>query len=173
MPLKNRTLPLLLLFIWIFQGLFSILYFESKKNDCWNDFVKTSDNGAVKKALTISFAKNADIDWEKENREFKLNGRMYDVISITETTSKIIIECMADKHEDTLIAAFLNIERTKKNKDDKEKTKNKTSDYLNQKTIVTSHIPSAIKPNKYIMFCSTIINRAIDVDSPPPKELLF
>lgn len=65
----------------------------------------------------VNVQERADaIVWEDNNTEFKLDGKMYDVVRFKKEQGKVFVVCISDEKEDGIIASFAN--SVKKNVDD-------------------------------------------------------
>lgn len=53
----------------------------------------------------------------KDEKEFEYNGRMYDIAGVKETGDNIIVYCVRDKKEETLISNYEKLHRTNSTKD--------------------------------------------------------
>ena len=52
--------------------------------------------------LSFSHEAFANLKWEEKNKEFRLQGKMYDVSSIKIEDDKVLVYCMFDKSESSL-----------------------------------------------------------------------
>ena len=73
-------------------------------------------------SLNIKELKFTRVEYEsklrwKDEKEFEYNGKMYDIASVKETGDNIIIYCVRDKKEETLISNYEKLHRTNSTKD--------------------------------------------------------
>jgi len=105
--MKVKSVAISLLLLWVFQILFTLIYFQIAKNRCYDNFRQTKHNIDNRLIETFTFANNESIVWENENKEFEINGHFYDVVKIIKTDSNTIINCISDETESKLKAVFL------------------------------------------------------------------
>lgn len=78
-----------------------------RRRDCWEQFVSNKNDFSPKEIQQFNFNDiENQLSWEKENKEFRLDGNFYDVVSIEESAGSKIISCVADKDEDALLRAY-------------------------------------------------------------------
>ena len=98
----------LLMIIWIARFCFMQLAYRYERAESRESFEKIKPHINSNKVENIVFENIAAIDWENDN-EFELNGKIYDVINITESHSKISVKCISDEKEAEIIRSFQNI----------------------------------------------------------------
>lgn len=119
---------------------------------------------------TISFPHDSAIQWEKEGKEFMLNGKLYDVISSKKTKSSIVFKCISDAKEDQVVYSYLkSLDKNQKNKKElPDASKIKVLKYLVIQLTTLSYLSY-----KEMTGCSSLntdlIHTVIEVQSPPPK----
>lgn len=113
----------------------------------------------------------AKIIWEEKNKEFLLDGKMYDVLYVKTTNGKKIIYCYEDGVEEELDLAFTHLYE-QRHKSDQGAHKRLPSLSISDFNIVqgieyglTGHLISTAQPNHN----SSILIRNTDVNSPPPQ----
>lgn len=102
--MKQKFLLISLLLIWFTQNYLTLVYLQIEKEDC-KRFVLNNLNTKHfhKKAQYIVFQQSDIIDWEIEGKEFKFNGNLYDVISMSNFDNKILVKCYKDKKETKIL----------------------------------------------------------------------
>ena len=106
-------LSLIILSQWGYYCFYSFQLYEVKKE------AKTRmlQNIPEKFLNVVNVQERADaIVWEDNNTEFKLDGKMYDVVRFKKEQGKVFVVCISDEKEDGIIASFAN--SVKKNADD-------------------------------------------------------
>lgn len=90
--------------IWFAQNYLSVIYLQLEREEC-RQFVsnKINTKHINKKAQYVVFQQGDMIDWEVEGKEFKLNGNLYDVISLSNFENKILVKCYKDKKETKIL----------------------------------------------------------------------
>ena len=72
-----------------------------------SDIKKQIKEGVPESELhVISFSKGYSPDWVKPDKEFRLNGRMYDVVRTEEDLSKTTYYCVDDQQETKLFTSL-------------------------------------------------------------------
>ena len=85
-------------------GVFSNLYLSLHRTS-FQEFVAESAPSDIEK-LFFSVTDFSKIDWIEEDREFELNGKLYDVSKIEQTARGFDIYCVNDSLEEGFIAMF-------------------------------------------------------------------
>ena len=105
--MKAKSIAISLLLVWVFQILFALVYFNLAKQNCYSQFRKNKQT--IDKRLILSFfiKHKETIEWEKDGKEFIINGQYYDVVKLNQTDSGIYIQCISDDTESALKANLL------------------------------------------------------------------
>ena len=119
---------------------------------------------------------NSDIEkikWENRN-EFSLNGEMYDVIDQKTENAKLVIRCINDKQESSLIKDYEKINKDTQN-DSSSNNKSATLLKLVTTPFVISKLSSLhILKGRFIVFLKPIQNNISsgikDILTPPPQD---
>lgn len=111
-----------------------------------------------------------NIKWEKEGKEFMLNGEMYDVAKIKKVNDRILLYCLNDKKEKELLRHFEKAMKHDSNssKPGKNSIKFQLSDFTiadTAKTIATILIIEKTIP----LSGTTLHSRFKEITAPPPK----
>lgn len=110
------------------------------------------------------------IRWEEKNKEFSLDGVMYDVARIRMVEGKTYLYCLNDKKEKELLKDLVNAV-DKNSSTDKQST-----------NVLKAMVPDIVcemnyqepvcfvTTNQYISFNEDVLSRFLQVISPPPKS---
>ena len=161
---------ILLLFVFTTSGYY--LLFKHIKHEIHHEVEQKIKNGIDKNELTVFIFltdEENSIHWIKKNKEFTVNGEMYDVVEIKIKNNKKYIYCLNDIKEKQLIARFTRHNRRrnkilniiKKVTADKYVPVQATIDQLNNETAVCFGI--------YNCNFKSITG---DVYSPPPQKII-
>ena len=113
------------------------------------------------------------LDWEKPDKEFKLNNKMYDVIKFEKVNDTIYLSCINDVQEENLIENYLSQNNHHLNPN-KSKSKNiktitsKISYFISNE----SRIKKLFVDRNNILFTSTenqLVTGFISIQTPPPR----
>ena len=170
MKSRGKILALLLLTVWMFQGSFPWLYYQAGRYRCQATFRETKENLANKEVCTFTFSKDPGIRWEKKNKEFCLNGKYYDVISMISSGRSATIRCYADSREDRLHSSWLNsVKDNQKNNKDNVSSRIQNSDYLLALFRLTPlhGLKQSVYKSKADTSC---LSSFIEILSPPPES---
>ncbi|HEX7904937.1 MAG TPA: hypothetical protein VF487_13765 [Chitinophagaceae bacterium] len=120
--------------------------------------------------LEIISLNDQNIHWEEEGKEFFLNGEMYDVVITKTMDGKVMLYCINDKKEKSLIDNYnLN---TKNNSSPDKKSKrgfgNSFNLFLNN-TERASTLNVAFIVTSFHSFDSQLCDNMAERISPPPK----
>ncbi len=109
------------------------------------------------------------IYWEEKGKEFLYNGKMYDVVKTKTINGKIILYCLDDKKEKSLIDNYnLVTKHNSSNKKSKSNIDNSINLFLSpDENNVDKHFDLAA--NKYSPYVSHLTKKISDNSSPPPK----
>ena len=168
--IKERILSILLLFILITQCLLSYVLFEMGRNHCYALFSGTLPNNQIENIETVIFPNKSNIYWEWENREFLLNGKLYDVVSIQRNDTSTIIKCISDTREEGILKNYFKSLGYPEKNDDQTNILLKFQDI---KYLITE-IPIIHFVNSFHNEMKNIVEDALptvflEIISPPPK----
>ena len=108
------------------------------------------------------------IEWEEKNKEFSLEGTLYDVARIEKKEGKTFLYCINDKKEKQLLDNI--VKAVNKNHDNKQNRNNIKSILLDlvcmseEEETVSFSVPST-----YSSFNVTLVSSFEETHSPPPK----
>jgi hypothetical protein len=115
-----------------------------------------------------------NIEWKEEDKEFCMDGQLYDVAKIKNVNGKTLIYCLNDKKETQLLQDLSNIikegiDQNAGNKDNKHTIKFQLTDYLiTEKTIFVNKY----LPQKHIGFKDHLLSIITEVNTPPPRVII-
>ena len=108
------------------------------------------------------------IEWEEKNKEFSLEGVLYDVTRIEKKEGKTFLYCINDKKEKQLLDDL--VKAVNKNHDNKQGRNNIKSLLLDLVCMSDEEeIRSFSVPSAYSSFNVTLISSFEEINSPPPK----
>lgn len=121
----------------------------------------------------IEQEKNAHlIQWEEDEKEFYLNGQLYDVKKTVKTNGKTILYCLNDIKEELLIKEMSNAAQQGDNKSTGKKNnhplKFQLNDFLVDSTEILS-IPSSCLQQFFFRFNETVFATGKEIIVPPPR----
>jgi hypothetical protein len=164
--MKERLLPILLLIIWIIAGVLPHVQYKIGRSAAREQFEFSKKSIPESAVLTMLFRDYASVNWEKADKEFTVNGKLYDVISIQKSDTALLIRCVSDEKEDAIVAEY---QQTLKNsKKDTQQHKDRKFDYYFAAIQrVASTVPVKTKGVEYNASVLSVAVRAIE--SPPPE----
>ncbi len=96
-------LTLIILSQWGYYCFYSFQLYEVKK-EAKLEVLKTIPEKFLK---VVDVAEHGDaIKWEDNNTEFKLDGKMYDVVRFKKEQGKIFVVCISDEKEDAVLSSL-------------------------------------------------------------------
>lgn len=112
------------------------------------------------------------IVWEEKNKEFSLDGVMYDVASIKKLDGKTYLYCINDKKEkellDNLVKAVRSANDNNNNRQSGNSIKIQFPDLIADKNETEPSVLVSINP-RYISFNVDLVTSVKEVSFPPPK----
>lgn len=119
--------------------------------------------------LIIAEDNNA-IEWKDDEKEFNLNGEMYDVAKIKKENGKTVLYCINDKKENELLQNFVKAMKNdaSNGKSGKSSIKFQFTDFTIN---ATEHNAAAISlpAYKFGLFSSALCAVDKEINAPPPK----
>ena len=108
------------------------------------------------------------IVWEEKNKEFSLEGILYDVARIEKNAGKTFLYCINDKKEKQLLDNL--VKAVNKNHDNKQGRNNIKSILLDLVCMSEEEEPVPFSvPLAYSSFNVTLVSSFEEIHSPPPK----
>ena len=108
------------------------------------------------------------IVWEEKNKEFSLNGILYDVARIEKKEGKTFFYCINDKKEKQLLDSL--VKAVNKNHDNKQGRNNIKSLIIDLLCMSIEEEPATFScPSAYSSFSVTLVSSFEEINSPPPK----
>jgi len=108
------------------------------------------------------------IVWEEENKEFSIEGVLYDVAPIKKNDGQTFLYCINDKQEKQLLDGLTKaVNANHGNKQEKNSIKSLLADLVCMNDEEQSTIFSV--PSTYSLFNVTLISSFEEINIPPPK----
>lgn len=164
--MRIKFLAITVLFIWGFQIAFPYLTYELKRRECWQEFLSNRDGFSPEEIREIDFKEASEIGWERENEEFVLDGKFYDVIKIERKITGLHVICVADEDEQSLLRAYENY--LEKHQDQRVENKVKKWNYFFEpgKGFL---FPKNLDEEQDITYLERFFGIFPEVNSPPPE----
>jgi hypothetical protein len=113
------------------------------------------------------------IVWEEKNKEFSIDGVLYDVAKIKKTGGKTYLYCINDKKEKELLdnlvkAVRSSSENSNSNKHSSNSVKFQLCDLIDDKNEAEPYALVSVNL-LHISFHDDLVTSVIEVSSPPPK----
>ena len=106
--------------------------------------------------------------WQEDNKEFSIDGVLYDVARIKKSEGKIFLYCIKDKQEKQLLDDLAKaVNANHGNKQEKNTIKSLLADLVCINDEEQSTIFSV--PSTYSLFNVTLVSSFEEINSPPPK----
>lgn len=114
--MKGKIISILLLFGFLLPTVTGYLIYKAERNNAFKQFIAENKYLSAGHVRTILITDQATIHWEKRNKEFLFNGKLYDVLSIKLKGTAMVIKCIHDTKEDAVVASYLkSLDRSKNN----------------------------------------------------------
>lgn len=108
------------------------------------------------------------IVWEEKNKEFSIEGILYDVARIEKKEGKTFLYCINDKKEKQLLDNL--VKAVNKNHDNKQGRNNIKSLLIDLVCMNDEEEPGSLSvPSAYSCFNVTLVSSFEEINSPPPK----
>ena len=106
--------------------------------------------------------------WQEDNKEFSIDGVLYDVARIKKSEGKTFLYCIKDKQEKQLLDDLAKaVNANHGNKQEKNTIKSLLADLVCINDEEQSTIFSV--PSTYSLFNVTLVSSFEEINSPPPK----
>jgi hypothetical protein len=112
-------------------------------------------------------------EWE-EDHEFRLNGKMYDVIEKKIENDQLIVRCISDDKETELTRKYEELLESQSDDPGKKQAASIIKLITSPFTIPTTFIPAIIKdlpPERFPYYCFGTLTSSREVITPPPQLL--
>jgi hypothetical protein len=97
--MKNSLFLLLIVLACMLSAIAAHVVYVYRRGVCRIEFEARKHKITQRDIQTIAFPMHARIDWEKKGKEFLLDGKLYDVISIRHYGLITIVVCVEDVKE--------------------------------------------------------------------------
>src|SRR6187399_186653 len=114
--MKSRMFSILLLIGCILPVVILELKFHLDRIACRIHFDNQKNQISPDQIQIFTFSKNDVIQWERKNKEFTFNGKLYDVVDIDTTEALWIVECVPDEKEDRVASRLIHLAQTSHDK---------------------------------------------------------
>ncbi|TMI66326.1 MAG: hypothetical protein E6H07_10640 [Bacteroidetes bacterium] len=110
------------------------------------------------------------IEWEEADKEFYLDGNLYDVAKIKHEDGKTYLYCINDKKEKELLSNFSKTvnHNNRNNRSESSALKFQFSVYVLQRTEIVPEI-FTVAPGQFPILDVSLISSFKEINSPPPK----
>ncbi|MFZ1676658.1 MAG: hypothetical protein WAT91_05265 [Saprospiraceae bacterium] len=167
--MRGKIISILFLIGFVLPSLTGYLLYKVERNNAFNQFISGNKILSSPRIQTILFTDQKTINWEKKNKEFLLNGKLYDVLSIKRNGRVMMITCIPDKKEDKIVETYLKCCEKTKNKNNKANIP-PVKDKLCMHDYFSSTIPEILYTNVYIELNHAFpLSPWIEIFSPPPE----
>ncbi len=156
----------------MFQCSCSYFYYEIGRWQCHAKKFKLQDSGTISARVHYFTCSNKDkVIWENEDKEFEVNGKLYDVLSIQKNDSSVTIKCIEDDEEQEFVDNYQASFHHEKNTGNANVCSYQILDlkYLKVEPIVIKPL-LFMAPFNYIIFTPIDIARIYIQQSTPPPE---
>jgi hypothetical protein len=103
-PLRKPYLLLIVLVPYLASTMgVTAFYFGYQYRHFFQELIRSSEDEDLS-VITFSTAEFKSIEWTEENREFTLDGKMYDVARVEKKNGVYSVYCEHDAFEDAMIA---------------------------------------------------------------------
>lgn len=172
----RKVLPILFLMVFLIQAIGFTFYFNFERAKIKKQLKTFIKKGVPKDQLKVFEFSNKEFLELKfvKKKEFKLNGRFYDIVWKTKLKNgKLLLKCVDDKQETELFKnlAFLIDDYINKNTNSPLKA---VFSLIVQPVIYTNHelvihfVPIAESKEKYFQLDPKILSRIQTIELPPP-----
>lgn len=171
----KKTLPIFIVFLLFFSQIGYRFIFLIQQHQLKEAAEERLFNTLNDSQFELIDAASNGLEWEEEDKEFSLNGQMYDVAKKEVVNGKTILYCLNDKKEEELLN---NLTKTIKDstdnssgKDGKHNLKFQFADF----TILTASTltDQSFAINEYPEFTASIYKVVKKVITPPPNHNLY
>jgi len=95
-------MAVILIIVFSFVSIGTSLFFFSELAHIRTEMKEQIGNDNSRQCLSFTKEAFANLKWEEKNKEFRLDGKMYDVSSVEINGDNIMVYCVFDKDETTL-----------------------------------------------------------------------
>ena len=168
----RKILSILLVFVLFYSIMGFYLNFKIEQYQVKREIKHKIINNLPEKELTlikISSGNSGKIKWMEEDKEFRYNGKMYDVVKIKKVNDTTYYYCFNDEKESKLLSHLDNLVKEQTgNSKSRTIQKKQVTDYFFQQILFAQFVSK--EPIKYFSYSSVYKSVIKDVLSPPPKQ---
>lgn len=169
----KKYISLILLIITLTTGNGYYLYFTYLQHNVQQDIKSKLEGTIPNKNLSIIVITNSNnnkIFWTRKDKEFRYEGKMFDIVKVKIKNNKTYYYCLNDVNENILVANFL------KNNKRINKILLKLRKILINKYLPKDTLTNKISNKTNILFCiitEHYKSKTINIISPPPQTDLI
>ena len=173
MQLLKKTLTLQLLAVLLLTQVGYYFFYMQQQNKIKEEVKQKIFSNLSNDLFFIVDANSKNIVWEELEKEFSIDGKMYDVVKTKIINNKKYFYCLNDTKEDNLLSEY-----AKQINSQTENSQHKKNGKLNLKfqTIAFENITEFIAAtylinikNEFLYFEQSAISTSLSLVSPPPK----
>jgi hypothetical protein len=117
--MRIKILSILSLIAFVLPSVTNFVFYQVERNISFRQFSSSKEFTSSDQIQTIRVSDQTTIHWEKKNKEFLLDGKLYDVLSIKRNGIAMVITCVPDTKEDRIVETYLKCCEKSKNKNNK------------------------------------------------------
>lgn len=107
--MRVKIFSILLLTGLVTSSFTTHVIFQIRKILAFHQFTERNNPWPAEQIKVFNYNGQQDFQWEKKNKEFYFQGKIFDVISTMKTSTGLLIKCVADSKEDDMIATYLKL----------------------------------------------------------------
>ncbi|MEP6645708.1 MAG: hypothetical protein ABJC12_01345 [Saprospiraceae bacterium] len=166
--MRRSITSIFLLSCFVLSLVTSQIIYIAQRTNAYSSFLEKSELLNNLNVIMVSLPVN-DIRWEKTNKEFYHEGKLYDVVGIERNRSVLIISCIADHDEDSIVSNYI--------KSSEAKTKENVNPPSKKDLQLPStyEIPLVFKTNfnDFIAYVqSEFLTPGLEIFAPPPEQII-
>ncbi len=167
--MRLKILSILFLLAFVLPSVTNYFLYQVERNISFRQFNSSKEFTSSDHIRTIVFSDGKTIQWEKRNKEFLLDGNLYDVVSIKRKGMAMEIRCIPDAKEDKIVESYLKCCEKSKNKNNKASIP-AVKDKLCIHDEFTKPVAEILYTNiEIILNHPTPLSPWIEIFSPPPE----
>jgi len=118
----------------------------------------------------IELDKNSQsIEWEEKDKEFYLDGKLYDVQKKVIENGKTFLYCLNDVKEEQLLKEMGNVAQPGSDKQKNKLSLKVITDYCLAETAEKILVPTKALHHSFFYFDETALAATIEINVPPPR----
>lgn len=168
----KKTAAILFILVLIVSQAGYYFYFTIHQRQAKREIKMLIRAGLPDTALNV-ITENSRMRWEKKDKEFHLDGEMYDVVKTIKKEGKTVYYCINDKKEKELVSNFARAARDAS--DQSPQGKNGKHRFSFPVADIPSLVIQQITPpgsniqTTYSSYTDLLVSSFIEISSPPPR----